>query len=273
MRHIAFYGKGGIGKSTIVSNLAILLARQGRKVLLVGCDPKHDSSYKVSDIYPIPTVMEQVVAKRRDLSSDDYLFEGRDGLTCVESGGPDPGMGCAGRGITKMFEIFEAGGIFRRDYDYCLFDVLGDVVCGGFAVPMRYARDTAVVIVVSGEIMSLYAGNNISRAIVRLSRSGVRLGGLVGNLRGLADEESRIRAFAQRIGGDVLEIVPQDPLVNEAERQRRTVIEHAPDSSIAAKYRSLCEAVSGLKVEDLPVPRPMGELGFDEFIRNVPDEE
>lgn len=267
MRHIAFYGKGGIGKSTVVSNIALLLAKRGRKVLLVGCDPKHDTSYKVSDHYPIPTVMEQVVVRRRDLAPQDYLFEGRHGLTCVEAGGPEPGMGCAGRGITKMFEIFESGGIFDRDYEFCLYDVLGDVVCGGFAVPMRYSRDIEVVVVVSGEFMALYAANNICRAVARLEKGGTRLAGFVGNLRGLPGEERRIARFAERLGGRVLAIIPQDPLVLDAERERRTLVEHAPDSPTARRYEDLTEALLGLDRHRLGVPRPMGDIGFDEFVR------
>ncbi len=267
MRHIAFYGKGGIGKSTVVSNVAVLLAKRGHKVLLVGCDPKHDTSYKVSDHYPIPTVMEQVVLRRRDLAPSDYLFEGRYGITCVESGGPEPGMGCAGRGITKMFEIFEAGGVFQRDYDVCLYDVLGDVVCGGFAVPMRYSPDIEVVVVVSGEFMALYAANNICRAVARLEKGGTRLAGFVGNLRGLPGEERRVARFAERLGGAVLATIPQDPLVLEAERERRTLVEHAPESATARRYEALTEAILGLDSRRLATPRPMGDIGFDEFVR------
>lgn len=267
MRHIAFYGKGGIGKSTIVSNVAVLLAKRGHKVLLVGCDPKHDTSYKVSDRYPIPTVMEQVVVRRRDLAPQDYLFEGRFGITCVEAGGPEPGMGCAGRGITKMFEIFEAGGVFRRDFEFCLYDVLGDVVCGGFAVPMRSPEDAEVVVVVSGEFMALYAANNICRAVARLEKGGTRLAGFVANLRGLPGEDSRITRFAGRLGGSVLAVIPQDPLVLEAERERRTLVEYAPDSATARAYSTLTEALLALDRTRLCSPRPMGDIGFEEFVR------
>lgn len=268
-RRIAVYGKGGIGKSTIISNLAIVYGQQGKRVLLVGCDPKHDTTYKVSDVYPIPTVLGLYQERGEHLSVDEFLFEGRCGVQCVEAGGPEPGVGCAGRGLTKMFELFEATGLDLNHYDVVLFDVLGDVVCGGFAAPLRVARDTEVVIVVSGEIMALYAANNLCRALARLSRSGVRLSGLVGNLRGVSDEEAILRSFAQRLGTRILASIPRDALVLRAEMERRTVCESAPQSNLATRYRALAEDLLASRREDLVTPRFMSDIGFDSFVREV----
>lgn len=268
-RRIAVYGKGGIGKSTIISNLAVVFGQRGMRVLLVGCDPKHDTTYKVSDVYPIPTVLGRYQERGERISVEEFLFEGRCGVRCVEAGGPEPGVGCAGRGITKMFELFEAAGLDLNHNDVVLFDVLGDVVCGGFAGPMRAIRNTEVVIVVSGEIMALYAANNLCRAIARLSRSGVRLSGLVGNLRGVAQEEEILKSFAARLGTRLLACIPGDPLVPRAERERRTVCEFAPSSDLAARYRALAEDLLATRREDLVTPRFMSDLGFDCFVREA----
>ncbi len=238
-------------------------------MLLVGCDPKHDTTYKVSDLPSVPTVMGQYQRRGEHLSLEDILFPGRFGIDCVEAGGPEPGVGCAGRGLTKMFELFESTGLDLDGYDVVLYDVLGDVVCGGFAAPMRVARDTGVVIVVSGEVMALYAANNLCRAIVRLARSGVRLVGLVGNLRGLPGEEEMLQSFAERLGTSLLACVPRDPLVIEAERERRTVVEFAPESPLSARYRALAEALLATRDDPGRTPRIMSEAGFDCFIREA----
>jgi len=268
-RRIAVYGKGGIGKSTIIANLAVLFGKAGLRVLLIGCDPKHDTSYKVCDEYPLPTVMGEYVKSPHNLSLDDFVIEGRCGITCIESGGPEPGIGCAGRGLSKMFELFETRGLYEREYDVVLYDVLGDVVCGGFAIPMRRSQGAQVMVVVSGEIMSLYAANNICRALQRLRGGGARLLGLAGNLAGINDEETVIQAFADRLGSRVLHCIPRDETVAVAERERRTVVESAPDSILAGHYRRLYDAVSSLDSADGAVPKPMSDLGFDRFIHHT----
>ncbi len=267
-RQIAVYGKGGIGKSTTVANLAVLYGMAGHKVLLVGCDPKHDTSYRVTEVRPVPTVLGALQQKNvHDLTSDDFLVAGRHGVTCIEAGGPEPGVGCAGRGLSKMFEMFDTLGLLDREYDTIIYDVLGDVVCGGFAVPMRRGYAAEVFIVASGETMALYAANNICRALVRLQGNGVRLAGVIGNLRGLLDERAIIEAFAERIGSRVLHHIPRDEEILRAERERRTVVEYAPESPATAEYRALFEAVTALDPNAGVVPRAMGELGFEEFIR------
>ncbi|MDH5491780.1 MAG: AAA family ATPase [Myxococcales bacterium] len=268
IRQIAIYGKGGIGKSTTVSNLAMLLGMSGHRVLLVGCDPKHDSSYKVSDRRPVPTVLGLLQQQRsHDLKLSDFFIEGRHGVNCIEAGGPEPGVGCAGRGLSKMFELFETMDLYEGQHDVILYDVLGDVVCGGFAVPMREGYATEVLVVVSGEVMSLYAANNICRALVRLKRGGARLVGLIGNLRDAEGEREVLDAFAARLGTRVLHCVGRHQLILDAERERRTVVEYAPDSEATADYRRLQAAIEALTPEDRVIPKAMSDTGFDEFIR------
>jgi len=267
-RQIAVYGKGGIGKSTIISNLAVLFGQSGKKVLLVGCDPKHDTSYKVCDTYPVPTVLGEFQNKRaHELKIEDFLVQGRCNITCIEAGGPEPGIGCAGRGISKMFELFETMRLFDRNFDVILYDVLGDVVCGGFAVPVRSGYATEVLLVTSGEVMSLYAANNICRAHARLNSNGVRLAGVIGNLRGLEKEEPVMKAFTDRIGSQILHFIPRDNIVIEAEGKRKTVVEYAPDSSHAAYYKELYRKILDIDKVDGVIPRAMGDIGFEEFVR------
>jgi nitrogenase iron protein NifH len=248
--------------------VATLFGMEGHKVLLVGCDPKHDTTYKVSDTRPVPTVLGMLQHKRpHDLKLADFFIEGRHGLTCIEAGGPEPGVGCAGRGLSKMFELFENMGLYDEPYDVALYDVLGDVVCGGFAVPIRRSYATEVMVVVSGEIMSLYAANNLCRALVRLQHGGVRLMGLIGNLRGVDNEAAMIQAFAERIGTRVVHAIPYDELILRAEHEHRTVVEHAPDSQAANHFRKLYQKIAAMGPEDGVVPRAMGDVGFDEFVR------
>jgi len=268
-RQIAVYGKGGIGKSTIVSALAVLFARAGHRVALVGCDPKHDTSYKVTSRFPAPTVLEEYEARREHLRLDEVLIEGRHGIVCVEAGGPEPGVGCAGRGISRMFELFEQLGFYELGFDVVLYDVLGDVVCGGFATPIRKGYAGEVLIVASGELMALYAANNICRALVRLQGHGVRLRGLVGNLRGLENEQALLARFAERVGTTLLASVPRDQAVFDAERERLTVVEHAPGSGAAAALEGLVRALGAPGQGEGSVPRPMGDVGFDEFLRSA----
>ncbi len=266
-RTLAVYGKGGIGKSTVSSALAVSFARDGHRVLLVGCDPKHDTSYKVIDRRPATTVMDLLRRKGNDVTRDDVLMPARvPGLTCIETGGPEPGVGCAGRGITRMFEILADLGLPGDDFDVVIYDVLGDVVCGGFAAPIRGGHAQEVYVVASGEVMALYAANNICRAVQNLRRSGARLGGLVPNLRGLPKEEEVIAGFCAAAGLNRLPGIPRDPSIQEAEAAALTIVEHAPSSAAALRYRALYDAILANDAATLPDPHPLDDEGFEHFV-------
>lgn len=239
MRRIAVYGKGGIGKSTTVGNVSSALAESGLRVMQIGCDPKADSTRTVAG-RRIPTVLD-VMRDNPDPELEDLVFEGSNGVLCVECGGPRPGRGCAGRGIIAAFERLEeldAVGTYRPDV--ILYDVLGDVVCGGFAMPIRngYARD--VFVVTSGEMMSLYAASNIAGAVADMRNEGyARLGGLIQNSRGVKDEDSLVDRAASEMGTSVVMRLPRDPAVQRCEERGVTVVSGEPGSDMAANYREL----------------------------------
>ena len=241
MRRIAVYGKGGIGKSTTVGNVSAALAGRGLKVIQIGCDPKADSTCAIAG-RRIPTVLE-TMRDNPDPELEDIVFEGDGGVLCVECGGPRPGVGCAGRGIIAAFEQLEdldMIGVYRPDV--ILYDVLGDVVCGGFAMPIRngYARD--VFVVTSGEMMSLYAASNIAYAVNDLTHDGyARLGGLIQNSRGVKDEDAFVDRAAEEMGTRVVHRLPRDPAVQRCEDRGTTVVRGEPESAMAASYRELAD--------------------------------
>jgi len=262
MKQIALYGKGGIGKSTTSTNISAALSGMGLDILQIGCDPKRDSTRMLMQGRLIPTVMDQVREQGdKEITSDDVVFTGYGGVRCVEAGGPEPGVGCAGRGIIATFQVLERLGALHADV--VLYDVLGDVVCGGFAMPMREGYAQEVYLVTSGELMSLYAANNICKAIKRLSgrsRGQCRLGGVICNAKNLPDEEELVATFADRIGSTLIQFIPRDPIVQRAELNRMTVIEFAPDTEQAEVYRILAGKILRNKRLDIPEPLEIGDL-------------
>jgi nitrogenase iron protein NifH len=262
MKQIALYGKGGIGKSTTSANLSAALADQGLDILQIGCDPKRDSTRMLMKGRLIPTVMDTVRAGPEiPVSEDMVVFRGYHGVRCVEAGGPEPGVGCAGRGIIATFQILEKLGSLKADV--VVYDVLGDVVCGGFAMPMREGYAEEVYLVTSGELMSLYAANNICKAIKRLSgrtKAKCRLGGVICNAKDLPREEDLVAAFAEKIGSALIHYIPRDRVVQQAELHKQTVIEYQPGSAQAAVYRSLAGRILGNHRLGIPEPLEMDEL-------------
>jgi len=235
---IAVYGKGGIGKSTVCANLSVSLAAEGHKVLQIGCDPKHDSTRLVLRSAQT-TVLDQLRSNPGVPDLGDMIMTGFAGVDCVEAGGPEPGVGCAGRGILAMFEALKAAGLSLDDYDIVFYDVLGDVVCGGFAVPLRREHADAVMMVTSGEFMSIYAANNILRGVRSFDQDRPRVLGVVLNGRGMEGEEERVEHFAKAVGLPIIAYIPRSDIILQAESEGRTVPEQAPGSELAEKFRQL----------------------------------
>ena len=262
MRQIAIYGKGGIGKSTTTQNLCAALSEMGKKIMIVGCDPKADSTRLILGGLTHKTVLDTMRDKdEEDITLEDFMYTGFNGIKAVESGGPEPGVGCAGRGIVTAIELLENLGAYESDLDYCLYDVLGDVVCGGFAMPIREGKAKEIYIVCSGEMMSLYAANNICRGITRYAAQGkTKLGGLICNSRLVDNERELVEEFAQRIGTQLIYFLPRDNIVQHAELNRRTVIEQAPDSAQAGEYRKLAATIDANQNFCVPTPISNDEL-------------
>lgn len=240
MKRIAIYGKGGIGKSTTVSNLSAAMARMELTVLQIGCDPKADSTRNLTGGKSIPTVLD-TLRDKGEAELEDIVFQSETGVFCVESGGPIPGIGCAGRGIITAFEKLEELNAYEvYSPDVVLYDVLGDVVCGGFAMPIRGGYADEVCIVTSGEMMSLYAASNIAQAVKSFgSRGYAQLRGLIFNSKGFDGERKLVDKTAEEMEASVLFQIQRDPLVQRAEEQGKTVIEAFPESELAQSYQRL----------------------------------
>jgi nitrogenase iron protein NifH len=263
MRKIAIYGKGGIGKSTTTQNTVAGLAEMGRKVMVVGCDPKADSTRLLMGGLAQRTVLDTLREEGEDVELEDVRKVGFGGTLCTESGGPEPGVGCAGRGIITSINLLEQLGAYAEseELDYAFYDVLGDVVCGGFAMPIREGKAQEIYIVVSGEMMAMYAANNICKGIVKFAEAGgVRLGGLICNSRKVDKEQELIEELAKQLGTQMIHFVPRDNVVQRAEINRKTVIEYDPEDSQADEYRALAKKIEENELKVIPTPLPIENL-------------
>ena len=265
IRQIAIYGKGGIGKSTTTQNLTAGLAEMGKKIMVVGCDPKADSTRLLLGRLAQRTVLDTLRETGDEVELSNIMREGFGGIKCVESGGPEPGVGCAGRGIITSIGLLEQLGAYTEDLDYVFYDVLGDVVCGGFAMPIREGEAQEIYIVASGEMMALYAANNIAKGIAKFAmKGGVRLGGIICNSRNVDREVDLLRAFCEELGTQLIYFVPRDNIVQHAEINRKTVIEYAPNSRQADEYRNLAKAID--ENTYLTIPKPMTQERLEEIL-------
>ena len=245
MIKIAVYGKGGIGKSTTVSNLSAAFSEKGLRVMQIGCDPKADSTVLLTHGEKMPTALQLMRERKNDFTLSDMAREGFGGVVCVEAGGPTPGLGCAGRGIIAALEKLEEKGAYEAFRpDVVFYDVLGDVVCGGFSTPMRAGYADRVFIVTSGENMALHAAANIAMAVENFRGRGyASLGGLILNRRNVKNEEEKVVELAGDISSQIVGSLSLSDTVHQAEEFSKTVIEAFPDSPMAAEYRALAENV------------------------------
>jgi nitrogenase iron protein NifH len=261
VKQIAIYGKGGIGKSTTTSNISAALATSGYKVMQFGCDPKSDSTNTLRGGEYIPSVLD-LMRERMRVNARDAVFEGFAGVYCVEAGGPQPGVGCAGRGITAAVQLLKQQHIFEDlDLDFVIFDVLGDVVCGGFAVPIREGIADHVFTVSSADFMAIYAANNLFKGIQRYSNTGgALLGGVIGNSINTPFQHDILEDFVTRTETQIVSYVPRSITVTQAELQGMTTIEAAPESEQAGIYRKLALRIAEHTESKSPVPLDAQQL-------------
>lgn len=256
MRKVAIYGKGGIGKSTTTQNTVAALTEMGRKVMVVGCDPKADSTRLLLGGLAQRSVLDTLRTEGEDVELEDVRTPGFNESLCVESGGPEPGVGCAGRGIITSINLLERLGAYDTDLDYVFYDVLGDVVCGGFAMPIREGKAQEIYIVASGEMMAMYAANNICKGIKKFATTGtVRLGGIICNSRNVDKEADLVAHFAEQLGTKMIHLVPRDNDVQRAEIKKKTVIDWDPNCHQAGEYRTLAHAIEDN--DNFVIPKPM----------------
>lgn len=261
-KKIAIYGKGGIGKSTTVANIAASFSKKNKKVMVIGCDPKADTTRTLIG-KRIPTILN-ILKSKKNPQITDLIFQGFGDIFCVESGGPEPGVGCAGRGVIVAMKLLEKLGAFNKQLDVILYDVLGDVVCGGFAVPLKEDYADEVYIVTSGEYMSLYAANNISKGIKKLNGN---LSGIICNSKGIDNEIAIVKSFAEKIGTNVTGIIKRSQLIQDSEIEAKTVVEKFPNSNETKSYEKLADDI--LSNNSYSTPEPMSDEEFENFFKNI----
>jgi len=267
MRQVAFYGKGGIGKSTTQQNTAAALASIGNEVMVVGCDPKADCTRLLLRGIRQPSVLDTL----RDLGPegvtlDRVIAKGYGDVKCVESGGPEPGVGCGGRGVITSIQTLEKLGAYEDDLSYVFYDVLGDVVCGGFAMPIREGYAEEIYIVVSGEYMALFAANNISKGIKKFAERGyARLGGLICNSRLVENEQALVEEFARRLNTKMIHFVPRSKDVQRAEINKKTVIDYDSTLPQAGEYIALATKIN--ENEEFSIPTPITQDELEDLMR------
>lgn len=245
MKKFAIYGKGGIGKSTTVSNLSAAFSNVGKKVMQIGCDPKADSTTLITHGAKVKTTLDLIREKKDNFELSDMIKLGYNDIICAEAGGPTPGLGCAGRGIICALEKLEEKGAYKKyDPDIVFYDVLGDVVCGGFSMPMRAGYADKVFVVSSGENMSIYAAANICMAMKNFKGRGyAELGGIILNKRNVQDEEKKVEELCKEFKTKIVGVLPYDEIVHKAEDMKKTVVEAFPDSDMAKAYINLAKEV------------------------------
>ena len=253
MIKIAVYGKGGIGKSTTVSNVAAVFASQGLRVMQIGCDPKADSTILLRHGEAVPAVLDLYNEKKQALQLEDMIRIGYNGVICVEAGGPTPGLGCAGRGIiTALEKLKELGAYDVYKPDVVIYDVLGDVVCGGFSMPMRNGYADKVFIITSGENMAIHAAANIAMAVDNFKNRGyAELGGFILNRRDVPREEEKVEELAEDFRTSVIGTLSHSEQVPLSEEQEKTLMECYPDSAMAGEYRTLAKQMYAICREDV----------------------
>lgn len=261
IRSVAIYGKGGIGKSTTTSNLSAALADMGKRVIQIGCDPKSDSTNNLRGGRSIPTVLDAIRSGKK-VEVEDIVYEGFGGVLCIEAGGPEPGVGCAGRGIIAAIELLRQKKVFEEYRpDVVLYDVLGDVVCGGFSVPIREGVAEQVYTVTSADFMAVYAANNLFKGIQKYANSGGALfSGIIANSVALPVQREIIDDFASRTGTTIAEYVPRSDTITRSELLGQTAVEYDPDSEQANVYRSLARTLLQNEKKYVPKPLEAGEL-------------
>jgi len=280
-RQIAFFGKGGIGKSTISSNVAAAMADKGLKVMVVGCDPKSDCTRNLRGDVEIPTISEVLRGKMdaqleldefiygKDMKIDEVVFSGYNGILCTEAGGPEPGTGCAGRGVVVAVELLKRIGVFKKyELDVVIYDVLGDIVCGGFGMTLRKGMADQAIIVTSADYLAMFAANNICKGIARYAdRGGTPLGGFIYNVRGAVDDFELVDEFAGMAGSRIIGSIPGNRAITENEIYGQTTIERQPGSEIARKFADLAENI--LENGDRVIPTPLASQELTSMARRI----